>query len=118
LHQKIINAKKGRRISIESDFTMDRSDLHRVIRAHNAKMGYDVQDERTDNSKIDIAVNTLISHFGNRPKSGLNTKVCCQDPRASSRVKPVGPLFDEALSSTITPTRQHNATVIATVAGI
>jgi len=124
--EEIINAKKGRRISIEGDFTMDRMDLHRIIRAHNAKMGYDIQDERTDNSKIDIAVNTLISHFGKRPKSGLNTKVCCQAPGATSRVKPMGPFFDDALSSTITPTRrqrnssgrENKTTVISVVAGM
>jgi hypothetical protein len=124
--EDIINAKKGRRIKIEGDFTMDRSDLHRVVRAHNAKMGYDIQDERTDNSKIDIAVNTLIAHFGNRPKSGLHTKGCCHAPAATSRVKPVGPFFDQALSSTITPTRrqrnssgrENKTAVIATVAGM
>merc|ERR1712224_217746 len=119
--EELINAKKCRRISVENDFTMDRSDLHRIIRAHNSKMGYDHQDECADNSKIDLAVNTLIAHFGRRPKSGLNTKVCCKPPGANSRVKPVGPFFDEALSSTLTPHDRHprnssgsNTTVIAT----
>jgi len=122
--EELINAKKGRRISVENDFTMDRSDLHRIIRAHNSKMGYDHQDERADNSNIDLAVNTLIAHFGNRPKSGLNTKVCCNPPGANSRVKPMGPFFDEGLSSTVSPSRHQrnssgsNTTVIATVAGM
>jgi len=87
---QLLGSKTERRIVIDG-FEMDRADLQRIIRAHLTKLDNPELDGEKEDAHINLAVRTLVAHFGAKPNSGLSTKVCSKllaKKRDTARVTP------------------------------